>query len=141
MIRGNKRNTDQRASTKHRMEGLSLHNSSLIGRKNQATFENNCISRNEHRLKIYTQPNIMILVSFSSAVEALSNDVNKYNTFSSQGTENPRSAFFLDTRYAYIHVSSVLCPIGRTMVKYYIRNQNMLVSNRFISIDLCLSML
>ena len=32
--------TDQRASTKHRMEGLSRHNSSLTGCKNPAKFEN-----------------------------------------------------------------------------------------------------
>ena len=65
LIRGNKRNTDQWASTKHYMEGFSRHNSSLIGRKNQVKFENYCISRNGHRIKI-TQPSIMILVSFSS---------------------------------------------------------------------------
>ena len=38
---------------------------------NQAKFENDCISRNGHRIKI-TQPNLMILVSFSSAENALS---------------------------------------------------------------------
>ena len=32
LIRGNKRNTDQWASTKHHMEDFSRHNSSLIGR-------------------------------------------------------------------------------------------------------------
>ena len=37
----------------------------------------------------------MILVSFSSAEDALSNDVKKkYNTFTSQGTENPPFRFF-----------------------------------------------
>ena len=41
----------------------------------------------------------MILVSFSSAEDVWSNDVNKYNTFSSQGTENPPFRFFWDTRY------------------------------------------
>ena len=41
----------------------------------------------------------MILVSFSSAEDALSNNVNKYNTFSSQGTENPPFRFLGDTRY------------------------------------------
>ena len=90
--------TDQWASTKHRMEGLSRHNSLLIGRKNPAKFENDCISRKGHRIKI-AQPNSMILVSFSSAEDALSNDVNKHNTFSSQGTENPSFRFFRDTRY------------------------------------------
>ena len=79
MIRGNKRNTDQWASTKHHMEVFSRHNSLLIGHKNQAKFENDCISRNGHRFKI-TQPNLMILVSFSSAENALSIDVKKYNT-------------------------------------------------------------
>ena len=41
----------------------------------------------------------MILVSFSSAENALSNDVNKYNNFSSQGTENPPFRFLFATRY------------------------------------------
>ena len=41
----------------------------------------------------------MILVSFSSAEDALSNDVNKYTTFRMQGTENPPFRFFWDTRY------------------------------------------
>ena len=80
LIRGNKRNTDQWASTKHRMEGFSLHNSSLVGLKNQVKFENDCISRNEHRIKI-TQPTLMILVSFSSGEDALSNDVKNISHF------------------------------------------------------------
>ena len=80
------------------MEGLSRHNSSLIGRKNTAKFENYCISRNGHKIKI-TQPNFMILVSFPFAEYALSNDV-KNNTFSSHGTENPSAVPFVwDTRY------------------------------------------
>ena len=37
----------------------------------------------------------MILVSFSSAEDALSNDVKKYTTFRMQGTENPPFRFFL----------------------------------------------
>ena len=75
------------------MEGFARHNSSLIGRKNQATFENDCISQNGHRIKI-TQPNLMILVSFSSAEDVLSSNVHKYKNFSSQGTENPPFRFF-----------------------------------------------
>ena len=90
--------TDQRASTKHRMEGLSRHNSSLTGCKNRAKFENDRISRNSNRIKI-TQLNLNDLVSFSSAEDALSNDVKIYNTFSSQCTENPLFLFFWDTRY------------------------------------------
>ena len=74
------------------MKGYSRHNSSLIGRKNLAKFENDRISRNGHRIKT-TQPNLMILVSFSSAEDVSSNDVNRYNTFSSQGTENPPFRF------------------------------------------------
>ena len=62
------------------MEALSRHNSSLIGRKNQAKFENDCISRSGHIFKI-TQPNLMIWVSFSSTEDALSNDANKYDFF------------------------------------------------------------
>ena len=46
-----------------------------------------------------TLPNLMILVSFSSAEDALSNSVNKYNTFSSQGTEKTLFRFFWDTQY------------------------------------------
>ena len=42
----------------------------------------------------------MILVSFFSAEDALTNDdVNKHDTFSSQGTENSPFHFFWDTRY------------------------------------------
>ena len=62
------------------MKGHSLHNSSLIGRKNQAKFENDCVLRNGHIILI-TQPNSMILVSFSSAEDVLFNDVKKYHTF------------------------------------------------------------
>ena len=36
----------------------------------------------------------MILVSFSSAEDALSNDVKTYTTFRMQGTENPPFRFF-----------------------------------------------
>ena len=76
------------------MNGHSRHNSLLIGHKYQAKFENDSVSRNGHRIKI-TQPNSMILVSFSSAEDALFNDVKKKNdTFRSQGTEICRSAFF-----------------------------------------------
>ena len=82
------------------MEGVSLHNSSLIGRKNQAKFENDCISRNGHRTRII-QPNLMILVSFSSTEDALSIMMffkkYIYTFFSSQGTENPPFRFFWDT--------------------------------------------
>ena len=46
-------------SQKHRMEGLSCHNSPLIRPKNPAKFENDRISRNGHRIKI-TQPHLMI---------------------------------------------------------------------------------
>ena len=84
---------------KHRMGGLSRHNSPLIRRKNPAKFENDRISRNGHRIKI-TQPNWMIKASFSSAEDAPSNDVKIYNTFSSQCTENPPFRFLWD-RYIY----------------------------------------
>ena len=66
--------TDQWASPKHHMKGHSRHNSSLIGRKNQGKFENDCVLRNSHRI-IITQPNSMILVSFSCVEDALFNDV------------------------------------------------------------------
>ena len=43
---------------------------------------------------LYTQQNCMTLVSFSSAEDALSNDVKKYETFRSQRTENLPFRFF-----------------------------------------------
>ena len=98
MIRGNKRNTEQWASTGQRMDCWSQQNSSPIGPKNPAKFENDCISRNVHRFKI-TQPNLTILVSFSSAEDVLSNDVKKCEIFGLQGTENLPFRFFWDTRY------------------------------------------
>ena len=101
LIHGSFVTTDQWASPKHLMEALSRHNSSFIGRKNQAKFFNDCISRSGHRFKI-TQPNLMILVSFSFVEDALSNDVKKYEIFSSQGTENPPFHFWGDTRYRII---------------------------------------
>ena len=91
--------SDQWVSPKHRnMKGLSRYNSTLIGPKKQAKFENDCILRNGHRIEI-TQPNSVILVSFSSAKYALNNAVQN-DTFSSQGTENMLFCFFGDTRYA-----------------------------------------
>ena len=81
--------TDQWASPKHlNMESFSRHKASLIGCRNRAKFENDCISRSGHRFKI-TQTNLMILVSLSFAEDALSNDAKKEEEiFSSQGTEN-----------------------------------------------------
>ena len=85
---------DQWASQKHHMKGLSQCNSTLIGCKNQANCENDCVSRNGDRIK-FTQQNLLILVSFSSAEDALFNDVQKKcDTFSLQGTENLPSRFF-----------------------------------------------
>ena len=72
----------------------TITNPRLQDRKYQIKYENNCISRNRHRIKI-TQLNPVILVSFSSAEDSLSNDVKKYDTFSSQGTENPLFHFFV----------------------------------------------
>ena len=78
------------------MDCLSRQNSSLIGPKNPAKFENYCISRSVHRFKI-TQKNKFndLGISFSSAEDVLSNDVNKYEIFGLQGTENPPFRFFL----------------------------------------------
>ena len=55
----------------------------------------------------------MILVSFSSAEDALSNDVQIYDMFSSQGTENPPFRFLGDTRYTVkarpeVHMDMIL---------------------------------
>ena len=56
---------DQSASSKTIWKGLSQYNPTLIGRKNQQNLKIS-VSRNEHKIEI-TQPNSMILVSFSSA--------------------------------------------------------------------------
>ena len=82
------------------MKGHSQHNPSLIGRKNQAKFENDCVLTNDHRIKI-TQSNLMILVSFSFAGVAWFEDVKRYGTFRSQATENPPFRFLWDTRYRH----------------------------------------
>ena len=74
------------------MNGLSQYNSTLIGRKTQAKFENYCISRYGHS---------MMLLSFSSTEDALFNDV-KHDTFSSQGTENPPLRKTGNIWYTYI---------------------------------------
>ena len=50
LIRGNKRKTEQWASTGQRMECLSRQNSSLIRPKHPAEFENDRILRNGHRI-------------------------------------------------------------------------------------------
>ena len=54
----------------------------------------------------------MILVSFSSTEDALTNDVKKNDTFSSQGTKNPPFRFFGDTRYSE-NVLMIKCVKGR----------------------------
>ena len=97
--------TDQWASPKHHMKGHARHNSSLIGRKNQAKFENDCVLRNGHRIKI-TQPNSMILVSISSADVALFDDTKRHDTFRLQGTENPPFPLFMG--HPVYQVSTVL---------------------------------
>ena len=74
------------------MKGYSRHNSLLIGRKNQAKFDNDRISRNGHRIKT-TQPNLMMLVSFSSAEDVWSNDVNRYTLLARNVQKIHRSAF------------------------------------------------
>ena len=50
LIRGNKTNTEQWASTGQRMACLSQQNSSLIRPQNPAKFENDRISRNGDRI-------------------------------------------------------------------------------------------
>ena len=75
------------------MDCLSRQNYSLIGPKNPAKFENDCISRSVHKFKI-TQPNLTILVSFSSAENVLTDGVKQYDIFVLQGTENPPFRFF-----------------------------------------------
>ena len=58
----------------------------------------------------------MILVSFSSVEDALSNDVNKYDIFSSQGTENPLFHFFWDTRYNELSLTTSQNPTKDTKI-------------------------
>ena len=95
LIRVNKRNTIQWGSTKHYVKGPSRHNSSLIGRKNQAKFQqNDCVLRNGHRIKIAPpNSNSMVLVSFSSVEDALFNDVNNYYIFACRVLKIRRSTF------------------------------------------------
>ena len=121
MIRVNEKYS---VSVNGHMKGHFRHNlCRLIGRKNQAKFENDCVSRNGHRIKT-TQPNSMILVSFSSAEDALFNDVKKCDTFRSQGTENPPFRFLGDTRYICIYFALtmyspqilVLCKLTEDLV-------------------------
>ena len=64
----------------------------LIGRKNQAKFENDSVSRNGHKIKI-TQPNSTILVLFSSAEDALFNDVKSMTLLARKVLKISRSAF------------------------------------------------
>ena len=79
------------------MEGnVRRYNSTLIRRKNQAKFEYDSVSRNGHKIKI-TQPNSMILVSFSSAEDVLFNDVK------AQSTVNQPFRFFGTPGRAYLH--------------------------------------
>ena len=54
----------------------------------------------------------MILVSFSSMEDAGFNDVKKYDTFRSQGTENQPFRIFWDTRYNMNSVESFILLIG-----------------------------
>ena len=77
------------------MKGHSRHNSSLIGHKNQAKFENDCVLRNGQRIKI-TQPNSKILVAFSSAEVALYmyDDVKRYGTLDRRVLKIHHSAFY-----------------------------------------------
>ena len=86
------------------MKGHSQHNPTLIGRKNQTKFENDCVLTNGHRIKI-TQLNLMIVVSFSSAGVAWYEDVKRYGTFRSQAIENPPFRFLWDSRYRDPHVT------------------------------------
>ena len=82
------------------MDCLSQQNSSLIGPKNPAKFENDCISRSVHRFKI-TQPNLTILVSISSAEDVLYNDVKNMTFLAGKVLKIHRYAFF-GTRGIYI---------------------------------------
>ena len=50
----------------------------------------------------------MILISFSSAEDALSNAVKKYEIFSSQGTENPPFHIFGTPGIAYMSIYILL---------------------------------
>ena len=68
-------------------------NSSLIGPKNPVKFENDYISRSVHRFKI-TQPNLTILVSFSSAEDVISNDVKNMKFLACKVLKIRRSALF-----------------------------------------------
>ena len=72
------------------MKGHSRHNSSLIGRKNQEKFENYRVSvKIGIESKSLNQSQWSWHHSLQSAEDALFNNINKYNTFNSQGAETP----------------------------------------------------
>ena len=87
------------------MEGFSRRNSlSLIGLKNQAKFDNDCISRNAHRIKLFiAQTNVIILVPFSSAEKSFTN----YNTLARKVLKICRSTFW-DTRYSLLNLHMII---------------------------------
>ena len=74
----------------------------------------------------------MILVSICSAEDVWSNDVNKYNTFCSQCTENPPFRFFWDTRY----IPVVVLHLQLDPITYYVHQLCQLsISNAIMSIN------
>ena len=61
----------------------------------------------------------MILISFSSAEDVLSNDVKKCDIFSSQSTENPPFCFFWDTRYSFLLTSQFIYHFNKFIYLLY----------------------
>ena len=59
------------------------------------------VFKNGHKIKI-TQPNSMILVSFSSAEDAVTNDVKHMTLLARKVLKNPPFRFFFNTLYLYL---------------------------------------
>ena len=100
--------------------------------KNPAKFENDCISRSVHRLKI-TQPILAILVSFSSAEDVLSNDEN-YITLSARKVLKIRRSAFSGTPGIFKILSFEAFPFFN-MFKLRVRNLQLeyIYVNKFLA--------
>ena len=83
--------------------------------ENEQKIDNDRVLRNDHRIKNYTQPISMILVSFFSEDNVLSDELKIYYIFEYQSNENRAFRFFgtpgIDTeinRHRHIWASIML---------------------------------
>ena len=88
-----------------------------------------------------TEPNFMVLVSFSSAEDALSNDVKKYTTFRMQGTENPPFHFLgtpgIDLQDQQRLARNQSCEMDLTHIIVFINSKNDSQGQHYICYDNC----